>query len=64
MATYLEQLVDPNSDASIHLEAIQHETRALLVRDASFLKRNFSIDSDYFALQQLPVPPLSATENE
>lgn len=64
MATYIEQLADPNSDASTHLAAIQNETHALLVQDAAFLKRNFSVDSDYFALQQLPVPPLSATENE
>jgi hypothetical protein len=64
MATYVDQLADPNSDASTHLAAIQTEIRTLSKTEEAFLKRNFSVDSDYFALQELPVPPLSATEKE
>jgi Fe-S-cluster containining protein len=62
MATYIDQLADPNSDASHHLAATQKEIRTLCAEDAVFLKQNFSVDSEYFALQQLPVPPLPATE--
>ncbi len=62
MATYVDQLADPRSDASLHLAAIQKEIRTLSSENAAFLKQNFSVDSDYFALKQLPVSPLSATE--
>lgn len=62
MSTYLEQLKDPVSDASTHLEAIQMKIRALMQSDAAFLKRNFGVDADYFAIEPLPVPPLLVTE--
>jgi Fe-S-cluster containining protein len=64
MATYVEQLADPESDAATHLAAVQKEIRTLSGADVAFLKRNFAVDSDYFALQPLPVPPLSETEKE
>ena len=53
MPEYRHQLNDPHSEASTHLKHVSEVIRQLSVKEASFLKKNFQVDSEYFDLQPL-----------
>ncbi|NBX54981.1 MAG: hypothetical protein EBQ82_02555 [Betaproteobacteria bacterium] len=58
MPTYIRQLKKVGSEAHQHLSQVQIAILGLEKKDPSFLRRNFSIDADYFDLKKLPHPPL------
>jgi hypothetical protein len=64
MPEYVRQLSDVGSDARAHLSDMLEHIEKLHVKEAAFLKRNFSVDVDYFDLKELPPfdPPLGKDE--
>jgi hypothetical protein len=55
MTTYIEQLHEKDSEASLHLKSIKAEIINLEKTDLDFLARNHEVDSDYFDLIKLPL---------
>ena len=53
MPTYVGQLKDEASEASLHLEAITQEILKLETSDPNFLMENHAVDIDYFELIKL-----------
>ena len=54
MPQYVRQLKAPQSEASIHLQAMKTEIDRLTQEDPDFLMNNYAIDVDYFELKKLP----------
>lgn len=54
MPEYIDQLHDADSVASQHLSAMRSQIDLLAKSDLSFLRRNYSVDRDYFELKRLP----------
>lgn len=59
MPEYIDQLSNPKSVASLHLNEVRDVIKALEEEDPDFLKTNHDIDVDYFSLEKLPVKILS-----
>ena len=54
MPTYIRQLKQVGSEAQAHFSLVQSAILGLERKDPAFLRRNFSIDEDYFDLKKLP----------
>ena len=54
MPTYIRQLKQVGSEAQAHFSLVQSAILGLESKDPAFLRRNFSIDADYFDLKKLP----------
>ncbi len=57
MPTYIRQLKDTRSEASLHLAGMRKEIKALEKSDPAFLERNFNVDTEFFDLKRLPSKP-------
>ena len=55
MPDYIAQLSSPKSVASMHLNEVRKEIKALEEKDPDFLITNYAVDVDYFNLEKLPV---------
>lgn len=58
MPTYIEQLQQPESAASQHLNSMVGELKKLMKSDMSFLRKNADVDRDYFELKKMPHQPM------
>jgi hypothetical protein len=64
MPTYMSQLGDPQSEASLHLAGVRKELLELERCDPAFAQNNFAVDSDYFELRKLTRGPLAKAKSE
>jgi hypothetical protein len=55
MPDYIDQLSNPKSVASMHLNEVRQEIKDLEEKDPDFLKTNHAVDVDYFNLEKLPI---------
>lgn len=55
MPDYIDQLSNPKSVASMHLNEVCQEIKELEKKDPDFLKTNYAVDVDYFNLEKLPI---------
>ena len=53
--TYVKQLKDVNSDASIHLREMKQTILEMEKSERVFLRDNYAVDVDYFDLKKLPI---------
>ncbi len=58
MPEYIDQLKQPQSNASQHFNGMVSELRNLIQTDPNFLKKNSDVDRDYFELKKMPQQPL------
>ncbi len=61
MPTYIAQLADASSEASLHLAQMRQTITVLEQQEPAYLLHNHMVDIDYFDLLKLPVqaPPPS-----
>ncbi len=64
MPEYFEQLSNPASEASQHLDLVAKQIQKLEKIDPEFLQTNYEIDIDYFDLKKLPTKPLTRSASK
>ena len=55
--TYLKQLKDVHSEASLHLSQMKEKILEIEKTERGFLRDNHAVDIDYFDLKKLPIRP-------